>query len=400
MGDSRPDGPFRRVLASAEKGIDCGDAVVSGKDAAPGCPVSWSVSKSRLRGGKQEGVDVVTLDNGRLRIAIVPTRGMGILWVTMGDLRLGWDSPVRQVVHPAFVNLQSRGGLGWLEGFNEWLVRCGLESCGAPGTDRFPDGAGGETAVDLTLHGRIANIPAHEVEVAADLEPPYRIRVRGLVAERTFHGAKLELETEISTEPGSASFRVADAVSNRSALEQEFQLLYHVNFGRPLLEEGSRFAAPMERVTPINARAVEGLDSFAVFAAPTPGFVEQVYCIRPRAGADGRTVAALVNRAGDRAVHMEYSTGELPYLTLWKDTAAESDGYVTGLEPGTGFPNNRGVERRHGRVPRLAPGGTRRFTIDFFLHAGRAEVGMVLQKISALQGDLTPLIDREPEKRT
>jgi Domain of unknown function (DUF4432) len=88
-----------------------------------------------LHGGKQEGVEVVVVDNGKLQFTVIPTRGMGVLSVTMGDVRLGWASPVKEVVHPRHINLQSRGGLGWLEGFNEWMVRCGLESNGHPGTD-------------------------------------------------------------------------------------------------------------------------------------------------------------------------------------------------------------------------------------------------------------------------
>ena len=38
-------------------------------------------------------------------------------------------------MHPAFVNLESRGQLGWLDGFNEWLCRCGLAFNGPPGAD-------------------------------------------------------------------------------------------------------------------------------------------------------------------------------------------------------------------------------------------------------------------------
>jgi hypothetical protein len=89
-------------------------------------------------------------------------------------VRLGWDSPVKEVVHPQFINLQSRGGLGWLEGFNEWMVRCGLEWAGHPGWVMFdisnPDylaawataveaqlGDGGWTGVELVDAG---NLPA------------------------------------------------------------------------------------------------------------------------------------------------------------------------------------------------------------------------------------------------
>jgi len=69
-------------------------------------------SQVQVHGGKQEGVDVIVVDNGKLQVAVCPTRGMGILWATLGDVRLGWDSPVKETVDPRFVNLQERGGLG------------------------------------------------------------------------------------------------------------------------------------------------------------------------------------------------------------------------------------------------------------------------------------------------
>ena len=102
----------------------------------------WSVTREILKGGKQEGVELLTLDNGKLKITVIPTRGMGILDVKMKGIRLGWNSPVKEVVHPSYVNLESRGGLGWLEGFNEWMVRCGLEFAGHPGTDLFINNSG------------------------------------------------------------------------------------------------------------------------------------------------------------------------------------------------------------------------------------------------------------------
>ena len=132
----------------------------------------WSITKQTLHGGKQEGVDLITVDNGKIRFSVIPTRGMGVLQASMEDVVLGWDSPVKEVVHPQFIRLEDRGGLGWLEGFNEWMVRCGLEGNGHPGTDRFINNVGDEATMDLTLHGKIANIPASEVEVVIDRHPP------------------------------------------------------------------------------------------------------------------------------------------------------------------------------------------------------------------------------------
>jgi len=91
-------------------------------NAEPGSASNWSVKSYTLRGGLQEGVQVVEVNNGKLCYAILPTRGMGIWKGQCGDISLGWDSPVKDPVNPAFINLQDRGGLGWLKGFNEWFV--------------------------------------------------------------------------------------------------------------------------------------------------------------------------------------------------------------------------------------------------------------------------------------
>ena len=169
----------RYVLMSVEQNIDVGDWQIGPRETGVASGVPWSVRRQRLHGGKQDGVDLIVIDNGRMTITLVPTRGMGILRVVSGDLRLGWDSPVREIVHPKYVNLEARGGLGWLEGFNEWLPRCGLEWAGHPGPDRFINNVGERAEMNLTLHGKVANIPASEVEVLVEREPRPRIRSRG-----------------------------------------------------------------------------------------------------------------------------------------------------------------------------------------------------------------------------
>jgi len=176
-------------------------------------------------------------------------------------------------------------------------------------------------------------------------------------------------------------------------------LLYHTNYGHPLLEEGSRFLAPASRVTPFNDHAAQDIAHYAEYAAPALGFVEQVYCLYPIADKDGRTLIALQNKAHDRAVSLAFSVKDLPYVTLWKNTNAEAEGYVTGLEPGTNFPSNRRVEREHGRVPKLAAGASHSATIDFTIHATADETKRVAGQIAALQGDMKPVLDETPEKK-
>lgn len=105
------------------------------------------------------------------------------------------------------------------------------------------------------------------------------------------------------------------------------------------------------------------------------------------------------NKAADRAASLRFDTHELPCLTLWKNMAAEEDGYVTGIEPGTNYPNSRRVERKHGRVPSLSPGESHFMTIDFSIHLGTSEVDQVAQEIARIQNDRRPLLNEKPEKK-
>lgn len=390
--------PYRQTLTSAARGVHLDSWQVSDRDFDFKSTAAWSIRKSTLHGGQQEGVDLIEVNNGKLKLTLIPTRGMGLWRVEMGDLRLGWDSPVKEVVHPQFINLESRGGLGWLAGFNEYLVRCGLEFAGHPGKDKFINNVGDEAEMDLTLHGKIANIPASEVEVVVDREAPHRIRVRGRVDERMFYGPKLELWTELSTEPGSASYRLEDILTNQSAFEQEYQIIYHANYGTPLLGQGARFIGAIKQVVPFNAHAAKGLDHYTSYAGPTKGFIEQVYCLYPYADGAGRTMVMLQNSASERAISMQFSTAELPYVTLWKNTNALEEGYVTGLEPGTGFPYNRRIERKFGRVPKLKPHESVRFAIDFAIHSNNDEVSRAAAEINRIQAGRQTQVIKEPTK--
>lgn len=385
--------PYRKTLTSVEGNTRTGDWRLTPADAGVPGSGSWSVEQRTLHGGRQEGVELIVLDNGALAITLVPTRGMSVLEVRRGDVRLGWTSPVKEVVHPSFIDLQSRGGLGWLEGFNEWMVRCGLEWAGHPGRDEFVNNVGDRAQMDLTLHGRIGNIPASEVEVVVDREPPHRIRVRGRVDERMFYGPQLELWAEVSTEPGSTSFRIEDRITNHAAEEQEFQVIYHANFGPPLLGAGARFVGAVRRITPFNRHAATGLGQFDRYGPPTPGFVEQVYGLEPFAGPDGNTTIMLQSPAADLAASMTFAVEQLPYVTLWKNLPALEAGYVTGLEPGTSFPANRRIERQAGRVPRLPPGASRAFAIEVAVLQGAPEVAAAADRVRALQAGRPTEID-------
>src|SRR5690606_11221003 len=123
-----------------------------------------------------------------------------------------------------------------------------------------------------------------------------------------------------------------DTLTNRGAHNQEYQLIYHCNFGAPLLGDGAVFNGAIRKVTPFNAHAAGDVEQYTQYSGPTLGFVEQVYCLEPVADTNGRSIVMLQNARGDRGVAMSFSVESLPYVTLWKNLAAVEEGYVTGIE--------------------------------------------------------------------
>src|SRR5262245_17637348 len=87
--------PFRQTLTSVERNLRLDNWQITSRDLSLDTPASWSIRKQTLHGGKQEGVDLIVVDNGALSLTVIPTRGMSILKVAAGDLTLGWNSPVK-----------------------------------------------------------------------------------------------------------------------------------------------------------------------------------------------------------------------------------------------------------------------------------------------------------------
>jgi hypothetical protein len=350
---------------------------------------AWSVAKRRLRGGRRDGVDLIEVENGPLSFSVIPTRGMGLWRASYAGDRVGWDSPVKDgPVNPAFVNLVGRNGLGWLEGFDELLARCGLSHNGAP----YREGD-----VLHTLHGKIANRPAHLVSLHVDDQPPHAITIEGAVDECELFFTQIRMTTRISTVPGSNRITVRDIFTNQSDSPGTMQVLYHWNLGAPHLEEGASLVAPIEAACPRDARAAEGIDHFNVYGPSVPSSGEQVYLIRLIGdGPDGRTLVLLRNRAGDKGVALRFSTVELPCFTLWKCAQGRREGYVTGLEPATNYPNPRPFEAERARVLSMAPGATHVAETILEIFNSPREIAAAEAEIGRLQSRAQPKLMPKP----
>lgn len=334
------------------------------------------IAQKRLKGGISDGIDQIELNNGKLELTVLPTRGMGIWQGRCGDVELKWNSPNFGPVHPKFVPVCDPSGLGWLEGFDEWLVRCGLESNGSPEFDS-------NGKLIHPLHGRIANTPARSVQLSINRETG-EITLSGKIYETKLFFKKLELESTITTVVGSSKFTVTDKITNLSDQDGEFELLYHINTGQPFAAPGGRVVVPFDRMAPRTEAAVKNLDAWNMLCQETPGSEEVVFFFQPAAATDGYCKTMLVNPKGDRAMILSFKPNELPYFSFWKSRLSDKDGYVCGMEPSVNFPNTKSFEKKQGRVVSLAPGESRSIELCFEILCDTTAINQTEKEIQSV----------------
>ncbi|TWU42891.1 aldose 1-epimerase family protein [Novipirellula artificiosorum] len=344
----------------------------------------------RFVGGVSHGVEVVEIDSGAVRVTVLPTRGMSIWKIESEGIRYGWDSPISGPVHPALVPTFDPSGLGWLEGFDELVVRCGLESNGAPQHDE-------QGQLVYPLHGRIGNLAADSLAIEYD-EASGRLDLVGEVIESRLFFKRLRLKSRIRVQAGSHRVYLMDDVTNELSTEATMQLLYHINIGSPILEEGAVLEAPIEELAPKDALSAAEMDHWNQFEKPENGYRERVYFATLCHDDSNETTTMVRSQDKSRGMAVTYNTSKLPRFILWKNTAAKSDGYVVGMEPATNYPNARSFETEQDRMVTLQPGETVSFRLSLLPLINQQAVEKTSQRIKELSTHHDPVIHAQPKK--
>lgn len=116
---------------------------------------------------------------------------------------------------------------GMERGFSGMLVTCGLEHV------RAPDGAS-------PLHGRLPFTPGRLLAYGEEWDAPGpHLFCKGEMVQYRIGGEGLLLTRRITTPIGGTELRVDDVVENIGPEPQPIEMLYHVNPGFPLVDEGT-----------------------------------------------------------------------------------------------------------------------------------------------------------------
>lgn len=323
--------------------------------------------ESVLSSGRGEGVRAIDIKTGSgLEFTVLPSRGMDIAWASYQGKPISYISKASVVKPDAY----EKDGLSFLRSFTCGMVTtCGLTYMGAPCCDE---------GNELGLHGRISHIPAQDTSVYKEWEEnEFVIRVRGKVSESAMFGENMVLTREIETRLGGRSFRVHDTVENLGFDKQPFMILYHVNFGYPVVSGDSRLYQPAQpQVKARDDEARAGLDRYDVFEEPAHGYSEQVFFHDiPRLG-QTEAYGCIFNEELRYGAYLKYSLEDFSHFGEWK-MMGEGD-YVVGLEPGNWYPLGRAKARENGELKYLNPGEKAEFHYEIGIVESEDEINKIL----------------------
>jgi len=255
------------------------------------------------------------------------------------------------------------------------LATCGLANTGPACTDE---------GLYRTMHGRIGMTPAENVCAAAGWSgDDYIMTLSGEMRESALFGMNLRLKRSISATLYGREVRIKDTLVNLEPGEEPYLILYHINFGYPLLDKGSRVVKPEGAVAPRNRDAEKGLGEWDTMTAPLDNEPEQVFFHENPADAEGYAYAGVVNPSLELGAYIKYKKEPLPVLAQWK--SMRSHDYALGLEPGNTYIRGRKGEREAGALKTIPGYGEEQFELCIGVLDGKSEIAEFERKMAALR---------------
>jgi hypothetical protein len=296
-----------------------------------------------LSSGSSRGLRAVDFNTGTgFCFTVLPDRALDISLAHYKGINLVYQTPNGEV-NPAYYD---PSGMEWLRiFFGGLMTTCGLTYFGPPGKD------GDE---DLGLHGRCTATPARQVCDTSRWEAnEYVMEVSGIMEECCLFGDKVRMVRNISSQIGKKSLVIKDRVENFGFNKAPFTILYHVNAGFPLLDDGAYLVISAVKAEPYDEHSKKG----AGYAA----------LINPRI-ADGL------------GLYLKFKTDTLPFLSEWK-MMGEGD-YVVGIEPCNVKIDNRAVLKKKKMLPYIEPGEVKNMYLEIGVLEGNKEIDEFTQKVN------------------
>ncbi len=334
-----------------------------------------------LADASERGVRVLEFRTGTgFSFEVVVDRAFDIGRAEHAGRSLAWGSAVG-FAGPWFYEWE---GLGF---FRTWggglLTTCGIDHALFMAEDtaaqyHYPP----KQTEEFPLHGRVSNRPARLVAYGERWEGDACVLfAEGETLQASVFGEHLLLRRRVEARVGESRLTIHDEVENVGFDRTPHMLLYHVNAGFPVVDEGSEVLVPARAVV---ARGDYPTAGCHVLARPEPGFVEQVFEHDNAAERDGSVPVGIVNRRLGLGVYEVYRADQLPFHFMWRMLGEGT--YVVGIEPCTNRTAGRLDARARGELIELDPGEKRAYDLELGALDGEAAIEAFAARVDALKG--------------
>ena len=356
------------------------------------------VRKVVLDDGSERGVRVLEFRTGTgLAFDVLVDRAMDFGQAEHKGRSFGWCSPTG-IRHPGLHENADEDGVAWLRSFSGLQTTGGLDHIFAKAEVdasqyRYPL----RKKMQQGLHGRVANIPASLHGYGQSWEGDRCVlSAEGEIRQAAVFGEHLRLRRRIESEIGSNEIRLHDTVRNYGFERSPHMLLYHIDLGWPLLDEGTRLVAPIARTLWYSPVVDQQRSSYQVMAAPTAGFDEQAYEHELVADPSGKMRIAVVNERINFGVMVEWYAKEFPCFLEWLHL--REGAYVIGVEPSTHHVQGDQAARDNGSMIWLEHGESRTYRSVITVLDGQEAVRRAIEAIRKVavqpDADVPPLASR------
>jgi len=261
-----------------------------------------SLTRYTITDGRGKGLEVIDCDNGKIRFLLNVSKALDIMQLYHEGMNMSFLS--KNAFTAREVNFLNRfeGGM---------LYTCGLDNAG--------------NHEGFELHGQLHNTPAEIVTAKCDEDG---ILVEAVIRRTALFGENLVLYRKITSAIGSGSVKLEDTLVNEAYCEEGFCMLYHINLGYPMLDEGTKIVADVEKADARTDFAKANIGTMFEMTAPVDNQDEQCFYLQLK-----YPKITLVNDKLGKSFTVEYEGEALKNFVEWKSMA--SGDYALGLEPTT-----------------------------------------------------------------
>ena len=290
--------------------------------------------------GKGAGMRAFEVHNAAgLRFTVLADKCMDILEVSYKGTNISFNSKNGLVSETRSPLL----GEEFLYYFNGGM----LTTCG-------PNNAGGgcdDNGTWRAFHGRFGCQSAENVTAKAFWDgDDYIMELTGDIRDSRLFGYNFLLSRTIRTSLYSKSISISDTLVNCQPEAEEYMMLYHINFGYPLLDAGARVVSSDTEVIPRTPFAAEDM-RWNEIDSPEDGLEERCYFHKCTADERGFARVGLLNDELKLGAFVKYNLDSLPLLVEWKSMCSHD--YALGLEPSNSYIKGRVEERENGTLRTL-----------------------------------------------